>query len=80
MNHKSEIVRRGWRHFQCPECDHRWKYPSRDAFSPSSEDCPRCNELCYPYNKEIDASIPCDSMGNLKVPWNWDGKTLTSTT
>ena len=25
-------------------------------------------------NSEIDATIPCDDMGNLTVPWNWNGQ------
>lgn len=68
------MVRRGWRHFHCSECGHRWKWPSRDALSPSGENCPRCDEWCHPYNSEIDATIPCDDMGNLTVPWNWNGQ------
>ncbi len=66
-------VRRGWRFFHCGECEHRWKWPSRDALSPSGENCPRCDEWCHPFNHEIDASIPCDKSGNLTVPWNWQG-------
>ncbi len=69
-----EKVRRGWRQFHCSECEHRWKWPSRDALSPSGENCPRCDEWCFPYHSEIDATIPCDDMGNLTVPWNWNGQ------
>ena len=68
------VVRRGWRHFHCSECEHRWKWPSRDALSPSGENCPRCDEWCHPYHGEIDAKIPCDDMGNLTVLWNWPGE------
>lgn len=68
------MVRRGWRHFHCSECEHRWKWPSRDALSPSGENCPRCDEWCFPYHSEIAATIPCDEMGNLTVPWNWTGE------
>lgn len=67
-------TRRGWRFFHCQECEHRWKWPSRDALSPSGENCPRCDEWCYPYNSEIDATIPCDNMGNLTVPHDWNPK------
>jgi len=74
------LVRRGWRHFHCSECEHRWKWPSRDALSPSGDNCPRCDEWCHPYNGEIDATIPCDDMGNLTVPWNWTGEALNAGT
>ena len=72
---QQQLVRRGWRFFHCGECEHRWKWPSRDALSPSGENCPRCNEWCHAFNHEIDASIPCDSSGNLTVPYDWQGKT-----
>ncbi len=61
-----------------PDCEHRWKWPSRDALSPSGENCPRCDEWCFPYHSEIDATIPCDDMGNLTVPWNWTGQAPNS--
>lgn len=67
-------VRRGWRHFRCQECGHQWKWPSRDAFSPSGENCPRCHEWIHPHQSEVDATILCDKMGNLTVPWDWDGE------
>lgn len=65
---------RGWRHFHCSECEHNWKWPNRDALSPSGENCPRCDEWCHPHNGEIDATIPCDAVGNLTVLWNWTGQ------
>lgn len=73
MKTNPDVIRRGWRHFHCSECEHRWKWPSRDVFSPSGENCPRCYEWCHPYQVELDATIPCDNMGNLTVPWNWNG-------
>lgn len=75
LHNKSAVtVRRGWRYFHCGECEHRWKWPSRDALSPSGEDCPRCKVWVHPYNGEIDPAIPCDDSGNLTVPWNWSGE------
>lgn len=67
------VVRRGWRHFHCGECDVRWKWPTRDVLSPSGENCPSCHVWCFPCHYDVDATIPCDSRGNLTVPWNWDG-------
>ena len=58
-------VRRGWRYFQCFECDYKWKLPTRDHISPSGEDCPKCHEWAVPYKSEPDATLKCDDMGNL---------------
>jgi hypothetical protein len=63
-------VRRGWRFFECHECANKWERPSRDRHSPSGEDCPRCGEWVAPYANRPDPSLPCDSVGNLLVPWN----------
>lgn len=35
----------GFRYFRCDGCEHEWIEPSRDATSPSGEDC-RCGEWC----------------------------------
>jgi len=64
------ILRVGWRSFECGECDHKWEWPSRDRFSPSGEDCPKCGEWCTPRDNRPDASLPTDKHGNLTVPWN----------
>lgn len=59
-------VRRGWRHFRCDECSHEWDGKSRDAFSPSGEDCPKCGEWVTPEYGVSDESLPCDEFGNLR--------------
>ena len=66
-------IRRGWRYFTCDECGYSWKWPSRDCFSLSGEDCPRCNNNCIPNDNKVDESIPADKWGNLTVPYNWNG-------
>lgn len=63
--------RQGWRFFRCHECGHEWKEASRDAASPSGDDCPACMEgwehsWVGPYRYEIDPSITVDRFGNLR--------------
>lgn len=58
------------RSFECDECGHKWEWPSRDRFSPSGENCPRCGEWLFPCGSREDASLPVDSSGNLMVAWN----------
>lgn len=80
LDRKPEVVKfvqRGWRSFQCTECSHTWRWASRDAKSPSGENCPNCDEWCTPYNHVIDPSIPCDSSGNLTVRHDWMGNSDT---
>jgi hypothetical protein len=67
---------KGWRLFRCEECQHEWKLATRDYNSPSGENCPKCDEWEFPYFGEPDDSIPSDKMGNLTVPWDWNGEAL----
>lgn len=62
--------RRGWRLFTCPECDTAFEEATRDAFSPSSSECPQCNASCYPAGRWLDPDLPADDMGNLTMPWS----------
>ena len=63
-------VRQGWRAFECDECGHKWEWPSRDRFSPSGENCPKCGEWLFPCGNREDATLPVDDSGNLKIAWN----------
>lgn len=62
------VVMCGWRFFECWECGEKWKSTSRDHASLSGEDCP-CGEFVLPCQSVMDASLPCDEMGNLTIPW-----------
>jgi hypothetical protein len=62
---ENKEIRRGWRFFRCPDCDHKWKLKTRDCFSPSGEDCPVCGGWATPNNYVVDVYIPADRMGNL---------------
>src|SRR5207249_3887902 len=42
MKEDEQSVRRGWRSFLCADCGHDWAAPTRDCFSPSGENCPKC--------------------------------------
>lgn len=64
------LVRQGWRAFDCDECGHKWEWPSRDRFSPSGENCPKCGEWLFPCGNREDATLPVDKSGNLTVAWN----------
>lgn len=63
--------RKGWRKFSC-ECGKEWEWPTRDAFSGSSENCPECGDSVHPHDGYIDESLPADEFGNLLVPWNME--------
>lgn len=57
--------RTGWRYFKCEVCDYAWREASRDAMSPSSEPCPRCDDDIRPYYGELDDRIATDKFGNI---------------
>jgi len=57
--------RTGYRFFHCEDCGHRWKEATRDRFSPSGENCPRCGEWWFPYHGEADPNLKVDKSGNL---------------
>lgn len=63
-------TRKGWRTFECTECNYRWEWPTRDRFSPSGENCPYCREWCTPCSNRPDSSLPVDDRGNLTVAWD----------
>ena len=63
-------IRRGWRDFECDECGERWEYPTRDRFSPSGEECPKCATWIHPRGQRVDESIPCDGSGNITIAWD----------
>lgn len=59
--------RQGWRTFTCYECQHTWEEPTRDAYSPSGETCPKCREgYVQPNAYRLDPTLPVDEFGNLK--------------
>jgi len=62
--------RKGWRLFECPDCNHQWEWPSRDRFSPSGENCPKCGEWSFPHANRFDEKLQTDLFGNLKCAWN----------
>lgn len=61
--------RAGWRCFVCPECDTPFEEATRDALSPSSSECPKCNTSSHPAGFWLDDTLERDSMGNLTMPW-----------
>jgi Zn finger protein HypA/HybF involved in hydrogenase expression len=62
---EQKAPRQGWRWFVCPECSHEWKEETRDSYSPSGVDCPKCQEWCFPVKGEVDTSVLVDNLGNL---------------
>lgn len=66
MSDKPEqVVRRGWRFFSCHGCGNEWKTASRDRFSPSGENCPKCEAWTFPHADVQDESLLVDKSGNL---------------
>ena len=61
----SQVIRRGWRKFQCFECGHEWQEATRDHQSPSVEICQKRSESCQPVNSSSDESLKVDHLGNL---------------
>lgn len=57
-------TRQGWRYFEC-ECGQKWRSTSRDASSPSGEDC-ECYRFIHPHNYIIDSTIEIDKSNNIK--------------
>lgn len=71
--------RQGWRHFRCTEqrdvetegytgtfaCEHEWREPTRDIYSPSGVDCPVCGGWTFPHHSELDTMLAVDDSGNL---------------
>ncbi len=61
-------IRQGWRLFHCDECACDWREATRDALSPSSSECPKCNESSHPIDLSVDATLNVDNSGNLTMP------------
>lgn len=43
----------GFRFFVCEECGHKWKDASRDWTSPSSDPCPKIDEVEHLYGEGL---------------------------
>lgn len=56
--------RQGWRTFHC-SCGIMWAQTTRDYLSPSLDNCPKCNEDCFPIDSWQDTSIEVDKCSNL---------------
>ena len=63
----SQVIRRGWRSFQCFECGNEWKEATRDHQSHSVETCQKCSESCQPTDSWVDESLIVDYLGNLET-------------
>ena len=59
-----QIIRKGRRFFVC-DCGCKFDLATRDRYSPSGEDCPKCGEWCFPERSEEDDSVKVDKWGNL---------------
>lgn len=65
MNTLKKPSRAGWRAFTCPDCNDTWKEATRDCFSPSGENCPKCGGWAMPSERYLDSALKTDNMGNL---------------
>jgi hypothetical protein len=65
----NQTSRKGWRHFNCPDCGQGFKEATRDRHSPSGTDCPKCGGWCSPERAEMDNLLPTDASGNLTNTW-----------
>lgn len=54
----------GFRFFECPDCENKWKEKTRDCHSPSCETC-ECGTDCYPIGWSEVRDLPVDKSGNL---------------
>lgn len=54
----------GFRFFECPDCDNKWKEKTRDCHSPSCETC-ECGTDCHPVGWSEVRELPVDKSGNL---------------
>ena len=54
----------GFRFFECPDCDNKWKEKTRDCHSPSCETC-ECGTDCHPVDYLEVPELEVDKSGNL---------------
>jgi hypothetical protein len=54
----------GFRFFECPDCENKWREKSRDCHSPSCETC-ECGTDCRPVDYLEVPELPVDKSGNL---------------